>query len=162
MVTAAAGLLFAAALDALVLAVLALVWLGRLRAAARVVYDARADVDQLVSSLTTGTVATVVGLVAMAVVLAGCAVFDLRGSRITRYATWVATGLGVFCCGGSGLADRFSDDPVVALAYPGWYQSLHGWLVFGLVVAVAVASGLLVLPPANRYFRPRLVPAPTE
>ncbi len=158
-VTAAAFLLYAAALDLLVLAVLTAAYLPALRTAARLSYDSRADADQLVSSATTGSVASIAGLLVFAAVLSVCATFDLRGSRLTRLSSWTAAGVGVLCCGGSGLIDRYGGDPVTPLAYPEWYRSLHGWLVVGLVLALAVAAALLALPPAHRYFQPRLVPA---
>jgi hypothetical protein len=159
-VVVAGGLLYLAALDALVLAVLAAAYLGRLRSAAQAGYAARDNLDQMVSEVTSGAVATVVGLVLLALVLALFATFDLLGSRIARIGTWSAGGLGVFCCGGSGLVDRYSDDPVVRLAYPLWYRSLHGWLVLVFVAALLLAIVLLLLPPTYPYFRPRPVPAP--
>ncbi len=151
----AAGLLYAAAVALALLAVLATAYLGRLRNAVRVGYDDRANVDQLVSQATTGTVAVVAGLVAGAVLLCLLATFDLHGSRITRAGSWVAAGAGVLCCGGSGLFDRLGDDRVTALAYPHWYRAVHGWLVLSVVLALAATAALLAAPSVGGYLRDR-------
>jgi len=157
--TVAAGLLYLAALNALLLAVFGLVFLGRLRAATRVGYGYRNNVEQLVSSATTGTVAISIGLVLLALNLTLFATFDLRGSGIARLASWGVAGVGVLCCGGTGLADRYGNDPATPLAYPGWYITLHGWLIAAEVVALLLAALLLVLPPVHRFVAPRMVPA---
>jgi hypothetical protein len=151
--TLAALLLYAVAGALVLLAVLAIAYFGSLRGAARTGYADRANADQLVSQVTTGALASIAGLVVLALALAVLATFNLQGSRIARIGSWIAAGVGALCCGGSGLIDRYTADPVTALAYPTWYRQLHGWLVAAVVVALLVTAALLVLPGVGGYVR---------
>jgi hypothetical protein len=169
-VTAAAVLLAAMAAAGLANAVIGLLSVqgitDRFRATADATDARGSDVEGLVAALRVGTGVGLLIALVVAVLLVTLAVGILRGSAGARIATWVVCGLGVLCgvCGLAVLvgqrlvpADRTDADALRALtdAYPGWWLGLNTALLAGQLIGYLVVALLLVLPPANQFFRRR-------
>jgi hypothetical protein len=105
------------------------------------------------------------------------AIFDARGSNVSRIITWIFGGLSVCCVGVSfGLnalgrslyesaAKQNPDMPSYTTlqnnlneALPGWYGPVMLIAGIGALVLIVLAAILLALPASNPYFRKRTEP----
>lgn len=177
-VTAAAAIMIIMGIAGLVNAVVGLAAIGgvvdRFRDAAEAIGAPQSDIDGL-AALAWGTViAGAVLAVLFAALLIALGVGNLQGRNGARIATWIVSGLGLFCgcCGllavisQSALSwnvstDDQTQDLTQALtdAYPGWWIGLNGVVSAGQALGYLVVAVLLVLPPSHRYFRSTAKPA---
>ncbi|NBE82476.1 hypothetical protein [Micromonospora rubida] len=175
----AAAVLLLMAVGAVAAAVAGLLVLGgtvdRFRAAAAGTAAGPEEIDNLVTVLRAGTLASAAVTVLVGVVLVGLALGLLAGRAGARAATWVVSGLGLVfgCCGLATLvgqraaplrlsgADRSTAEllGLVGDAYPSWWIPVNAALSVGQALGYLVVATLLALPAANAWFR-RRVPAP--
>jgi hypothetical protein len=110
-----------------------------------------------------GTALVAVVLIAAAIVLLVVARLNLQGKKSARSATWVLGGIAL-CCptidAFGAMAHSFAEpdrtDAVqrrIEEALPGWWQPLNLTIELLMLSALLLALTLLVLPPANRFFR---------
>jgi hypothetical protein len=171
-VTAAAAIMIFMGVAGLVNAVVGLAAIGgvvdRFRDAAQATGASKSDIDGL-AGLAWGTVITGAVLsVLFAVLLIALGVGNLRGRNGARIATWVVSGLGLFCGCCAFLAvvsqsalswnistDNTTEDLTQALtdAYPGWWIGLNGVVSVGQALGYLLVALLLVLPASHPYFR---------
>jgi hypothetical protein len=183
-VTIAAGLMMLMALLGLIGVIANLAMMNRLvdrfRERATGTDASSSDIDTVVGFIRGISIGTAVIGIIFALVLAGLALGNLRGSNGTRIATWVICGLGILCgcCGLFGVLgqnnasftgagdDRTAEDIGRALAdaSPGWWTALSGSLSVGQALGYIAVAVLLALPAANAFFRrptaPLWQPAP--
>ncbi|MGN9908150.1 hypothetical protein ACTMTJ_11450 [Phytohabitans sp. LJ34] len=180
-VTAAAAIMIFMGAAGLVNAVVGLAAIGgvvdRFREAAQATGASDSDIDGL-AGLAWGTViAGAVLAVLFGGLLIALGVGNLRGRNGARIATWIVSGLGLFCgcCGllavvsQSALTwnvstDSRTEDLTQALtdAYPGWWIGLNGVVSAGQALGYLVVALLLALPASHPYFRRQVEPvAPT-
>lgn len=177
-VTAAAAIMIIMGVAGLVNAVVGLAAIGgvvdRFRDAAQATGASQSDVDGL-AGVAWGTVITSAVLsVLFAVLLIVLGVGNLRGRNGARIATWIVSGLGLFCgcCGlfavisQSALSWNISTDDqtqdltqALTDSYPGWWIGLNGVVSAGQALGYLVVAVLLALPPSHRYFRGTADPA---
>jgi hypothetical protein len=178
-VTAAAAIMILMGVAGLVNAVVGLAAVGgvvdRFREAAEATGASRSDIDAL-AGLAWGTViAGAVLSVLFAILLTALGLGNLRGRNGARIATWVVSGLGLFCgcCGlfaviGQSVltwnvsTDNQTRDLTQALtdSYPGWWIGLNGVVSVGQALGYLLVALLLALPPSHPYFRRTAEPAP--
>jgi len=171
-VTAAAAIMIFMGLAGLVNAVVGLAAIGgvvdRFRDAAQATGASESDIDGM-ARLAWGTViAAAVLAVLFAALLIALGVGNLRGRNGARIATWIVSGLGLFCgcCGllavisQSALSwnistDNRTEDLTQALtdAYPGWWIGLNGVVSAAQALGYLVVALLLALPASHPYFR---------
>ncbi|BCB85801.1 hypothetical protein [Phytohabitans suffuscus] len=171
-VTAAATIMIFMGVAGLVNAVVGLAAIGgvvdRFRDAAQATGASQSDIDGL-AGLAWGTV--IVGAVLsvlFATLLIALGLGNLQGRNGARIATWIVSGLGLFCgcCGllavisQSALTwnvstDSQTQDLTQALtdAYPGWWIGLNGVVSAGQALGYLVVALLLALPASHPYFR---------
>lgn len=177
-VTAAAAIMIFMGAAGLVNAVVGLAAIGgvvdRFRDAAEATGASQSDIDGL-AGLAWGTViAGAVLSVLFAVLLILLGVGNLRGRNGARIATWIVSGLGLFCgcCGlfavvsQSALTWNIStndqtQDLTQALtdAYPDWWIALSGVVSAAQALGYLVVALLLALPASHPYFRRTADPA---
>lgn len=170
-----AVLMWIVALLALVSAIIGLATMSqvvdRFRIEAVLTAASPADIDSFVNVIRAATIVTAIILVIFALLLAGFAVGNLRGSNTTRVLTLVVCAIGVLCgcCGvigavgqtsATGLNTNNTDTQVAeelgrALgdAYPGWWLGVNSGLSGLQLLGYIVIAILLVLPVSNAYFR---------
>jgi hypothetical protein len=161
----------------LVNAVVGLVAIGgvvdRFRDAAQAAGASQSDIDGL-AGLAWGTViAGAVLAVLFGALLIALGVGNLRGRNGARIATWVVSGLGLFCgcCGLLAVVSQSAltwdistnsgtEDLTQALtdAYPGWWIGLNGVVSAGQALGYLVVALLLALPASHPYFRRQAEP----
>lgn len=171
-VTAAAAIMIFMGLAGLVNAVVGLAAIGgvvdRFRDAAQATGASESDIDSMARIAWGTVIAAAVLAVLFAVLLIVLAVGNLRGRGGARIATWIVSGLGLFCgcCGllavisQSALSwnvstDNRTEDLTQALtdAYPGWWIGLNGVVSAAQALGYLVVALLLVLPASHPYFR---------
>jgi hypothetical protein len=177
-VTTAAAVMILMGVAGLVNAVVGLVAVGgvvdRFRDAAAATGASDSDIDGLARVAWGTVVAGAVLAVLFAALLIALAVGNLQGRKGARIATWIVSGLGLFCgcCGllavvsQSALSwnistDARTEDLTQALtdAYPGWWIGLNGVVSAGQALGYLVVALLLALPASHPYFRRRADPA---
>ncbi|GAA4463480.1 hypothetical protein [Phytohabitans houttuyneae] len=171
-VTTAAAIMIFMGVAGLVNAVVGLATIGGVvddfRDAAQATGASQSDIDGL-AGLAWGTVITGAVLsVVFAVLLIGLGVGNLQGRGGARIATWIVSGLGLFCgcCGllavvsQSALSWNVStDDQIQDLtqaltdSYPGWWIGLSGVVSVGQALGYLLVALLLALPASHPYFR---------
>lgn len=180
-VTVASVLMFLVALLTLISSIIALATMNRIidgfREQAALTDASPADIDAFVNVIQAATIVTALVLMIFALVLAGLAFGNLRGSNTTRVLTLVVCAFGVLCgcCGifgavGQTGATSFSTDNTdtqtaeelgraLGDAYPDWWLPVNGGLSALQLLGYIVIAILLVLPASNAYFRK---PAPAS
>ncbi|MGR6316540.1 hypothetical protein Q2K19_10355 [Micromonospora soli] len=179
-VVTAAAVLLLMAVGAVVYAVATLLvasgTVDRFRASAQATGARGGDIDEVVALLRGSTALSAVVGVVMALLLIGLALGLLSGRPGARVATWVVSGLGLFC-GCCGLAvlvgqraaplrvsadGRAAADLLAQLgeAYPAWWIPVNAAVSVAQVLGYLVAAALLTLPAAVAFFHRSPAPAP--
>ncbi|MBO0869550.1 MAG: hypothetical protein J2P15_13390 [Micromonosporaceae bacterium] len=157
------------ALIALVLAIIPLPYVGDVSDAVKRAYANATNVnpDTVATGITAGTYVSAVIRVIGAIGFVILALFNLRGSNVTRIITWVFAGLGVLCCGAGTAAsnvnltmqgnangvDTKEATRQISDAYPSWYNPTNTALMVVAVVALILVIILLALPAVHPFFR---------
>jgi hypothetical protein len=171
-VTTAAAIMIFMGAAGLVNAVVGLAAIGgvvdRFREAAQATGASESDIDGLAGVAWGTVIAGAVLAVLFAALLIALGLGNLQGRNGARIATWVVSGLGLFCgcCGllavvsQSALSwnistDNRTEDLTQALtdAYPGWWIGLNGVVSAGQALGYLVVALLLALPASHPYFR---------
>lgn len=177
-VTAAAAIMIFMGAAGLVNAVVGLVAIGgvvdRFRDTAQATGASQSDIDGLVGLAWGTVIAGAVLAVLFGALLIALGVGNLRGRNGARIATWVVSGLGLFCgcCGLLAVVSQSAltwdistnsgtEDLTQALtdAYPGWWIGLNGVVSAGQALGYLVVALLLALPASHPYFRRPAEPA---
>jgi len=171
-VTTAAAIMIFMGAAGLVNAVVGLAAIGgvvdRFREAAQATGASESDIDGLAGVAWGTVIAGAVLAVLFAALLIALGLGNLQGRNGARIATWVVSGLGLFCgcCGllavvsQSALSwnistDNRTEDLTQALtdAYPGWWIGLNGVVSAGQALGYLVVALLLALPASHPHFR---------
>jgi hypothetical protein len=177
-VTAAAAIMIFMGVAGLVYAVVGLAAVGgvvdRFRDAAQATGASQSDIDGLAGVAWGTVIAGAVLSVLFAVLLVTLGVGNLRGRNGARVATWIVSGLGLFCgcCGllavisQSALSWNISTDDqtqdltqALTDSYPGWWIGLSGVVTAGQALGYLLVALLLALPASHPYFRRTADPA---
>jgi hypothetical protein len=167
-VSVAAYLMILVAVIAVVLAILPLPYVSAVSDAAKRAYASTPNPDTVATFTTIGTYVGAVIRILGAVGFVILAVFNLKGSNVSRIITWVFAGLGVLCCGGGAFAGQAASGMrtsnvqgvdtkeaarQIAAAYPSWFSPLNNVFLVLVVVALILVIVLLTLSAANAFFK---------